>query len=83
MANRTRSERATQNRAVALFTDAARADCLHYDYLGDWGKRDNNRNIEPLVAEMERTMRQIAQNGNPRIVFPHFALTVSKLINRL
>lgn len=43
----------------------------------------NNRNIEPLVAEMERTMRQIAQNGNPRIVFPHFALTVSKLINRL
>ena len=40
-------------------------------------------NIEPLVAEMERTMRQIAQNGNPRIVFPHFALTVSKLINRL
>lgn len=43
----------------------------------------NNRNIEPLVAEMERTMRQITQNGNPRIVFPHFALTVSKLINRL
>lgn len=43
----------------------------------------NNRNIEQLLFEMERTIRQIAQNGNPRIVFPHFALSVSKLINRL
>jgi hypothetical protein len=28
-------------------------------------------------------MRQISQNGNARIVFTHFALAVSKHINRL
>jgi hypothetical protein len=28
-------------------------------------------------------MLQIAQNGSPRIVFTHFALAVSKHINRL
>lgn len=42
-----------------------------------------NQNIEPLVAEMEAAMAQLAQNGNPTIVFTHFALAVSKRINRL
>ena len=42
-----------------------------------------NQNIEPLVEEIERAMLQIAQNGSPRIVFTHFALAVSKHINRL
>lgn len=40
-----------------------------------------NDNIESLVMEMERALAQIRQNGNPNIVFTHFALTVSKQIN--
>jgi DNA polymerase-3 subunit delta' len=42
-----------------------------------------NQNIEALIAEIERAMLQIAQNGAPRIVFTHFALSISKVINRL
>ncbi|MBR2367919.1 MAG: DNA polymerase III subunit delta' [Alistipes sp.] len=42
-----------------------------------------NQNIEILIAEIETAMAQISQNGSPRIVFTHFALFVSKQINRL
>lgn len=43
----------------------------------------NNRNIEALAAETQRTMGDVVRNGNPKIVFTHYALTVSKLITRL
>ena len=39
-----------------------------------------NHNIERLVAEMELALLHITRNGNPKIVFAHFALVVSKLI---
>ncbi len=39
-----------------------------------------NHNIEPLVREMELAVAHVAQNGNPKMIFAHFALSVSKLI---
>lgn len=42
-----------------------------------------NQNIEFLIDQIESVRRQIDQNGNARIIFTHFALAVSKQINRL
>ena len=43
----------------------------------------NNANIEALTAETDRALGDVVRNGNPKILFTHYALTVSKLINRL
>ena len=42
-----------------------------------------NQNVESILAQIESAAAQIAQNGNPTVVFTHFALAVSKMINRL
>ncbi|MFI3282444.1 MAG: DNA polymerase III subunit [Rikenellaceae bacterium] len=42
-----------------------------------------NQNIEFLIGQIELALSQLSQNGNPTIIFTHFALIVSKQINRL
>lgn len=50
--------------------------CMKFaPFVGNW-------NIERLVEENTSALLHISQNGNPKIVFTHYALSVSKLIGR-
>ncbi len=41
------------------------------------------QNIEPIITEIERAQLELRHNINPTVMFTHFALKVSKSINRL
>lgn len=53
------------------------------DFCNKFAPFIGSQNIEPLIAEVETARTQIYQNGNSLVVFTHFALVVSKMINRL
>ncbi len=86
-------QRALMENAIRLLRDSymltAGMDSIsflfgkEYDFCKRFSPFVNNDNIEQLVAELELVIRQVGQNGNPKIIFPHFALTVSKLIGPL
>ena len=54
-----------------------------YDFCSKFSPFVNNRNVEALAGETELAIKHISQNGNARIIFTHYVLTVSKLISRL
>ena len=53
------------------------------DFCNKFAPFIGNQNVEFIIEQIELAMRQVSQNGNSRIIFTHFALAVSKTINRL
>lgn len=53
------------------------------DFCNKFAPFIGNQNVEFILDQIELAMRQVSQNGNARIIFTHFALAISKTINRL
>lgn len=52
------------------------------DFCKKFAPYVNNGNIERLVEENKSALSHVSQNGNAKIIFTHYALSVSKLIGR-
>lgn len=55
---------------------------VELDFCARFAPFVGSQNIEELIAQIESALAQLSQNGNPTIVFTHFALAVSKMIKR-
>lgn len=53
------------------------------DFCTKFSPYIGNHNVERLAEECRLALLHVAQNGNPKIIFTHYALTVSKMINKI
>lgn len=53
------------------------------DFIKKFSDYVHHENINTLLAEFEKVNKDIMQNGNPKIIFSHFVLAISKQIYKL
>ena len=53
----------------------------HQKFCRNFAPYINHASTEQLVEEFQLLLRQVIQNGNPKIIFSHFALTICKIIS--
>ncbi len=61
-------------------TEIAYADPAREQFCRNFAPYVSHLTVEAFVAEFERLLAHIRQNGNPKILFTHFAMSICKII---